>query len=772
MTLQLGYADTFAKLVESGFPLQHIVEVDLDNTKESGTIKKDVASKFPFVITRKHEATLLRIMFASKITLKAAVDPTTLMLSPKMAGTLSPVVYVTIDNPLTHTAPLSSFNIVYRDIITTGSAASTVVKDVKNVTYLSTDIGFNELQSTLVSELLRRFFAKTLNLINSTVKTCAESPTMLFYGFPPFDTTQTLNMQHVISTALTSSQKTVKPTSSWHSVLFGTSVEKDVWKSVLDVLQDDGVKQTGTAKKQMVLSMSDSVNADSYDIGGPDIMLLTVEEIVTLLAKKVVTVPLYQREIAWKTADSAQFIGTMLTSPENVITDFITIGVVGDVDGKFVSDPDKADEVGGSQMLLNGLQRVNAIISFMNNEFAITPDNLTFVSEEAKSQIRLFMQADGMQSTIRYNQLSAADKRYFLSRKLPVCVRYGSNTNLSLYFVFLNKGKPLMPNESLFTPALFGMYFEPLKTLISTNPYLNEIFKPSAKNNKSTRHVEFGTLCLLCALHDVYTGSPIRDFTALSAVLSTKQSDTEVSDTIAFIENLLNFVFEVDMDNRHFVNPHFKFNVLYRMQSPVTGQITSKPVFFIRFAAVLHKVLHAYSEATGTNISAAWSTSLPWLYEQRSKMADIVSSVVCNQIKDTNLHIVDPSLPKESLSDIERDALLALPNVNIPIETAEQYELFLEHLSPTPIPSFSSYMPYTHINGSLVFEPDVAVTVAAEMSDMMSLYSYGSVDERNCLALLQNVFAKVSVNTNGVLVHTALDVYLTWFLFNILKNNK
>jgi len=530
-------------------------------------------------------------------------------------------------------------------------------------------------------------------------------------------------------------------------------------------------KKAKKAPASKVLSSSMPCASLGGVLSEPYVVTITVGDFVDKINKGIIEVPLWQRGVVWKAVDNETFIADILQTPPGApfTTNFFTCGIIGEDKG----EPDLANITGkGELILIDGLQRSVPLRAYLADKLSIPIQAFHWLS--GADQERLEMDAGAINvSTLRLSNLHQDDIDKFLETKLYLVVRYGDPIRLAHLFSSLNRGKPLLSSEQLFSPFMFGERpYEMLQRLASTNTLLRAVFSASGRvtggeaTQQERQAVERGLLNLCAVMIGCYTGTPGIDYLKTAAYMKANDNAEAVERIETLITGLLSYVLEegIAADDKEFSSIGVD-NIMYRMQSAASGRYTAKPVWFLHNADNLIRIVTAYAAATGTPLKIENANKIyEWLVPQRATMAKILTGIKNNRVPDTKTPIV------MSGTGVTDEAILQMPRITLPVMSEDVMSRFIIEYGLYNL----GERHYTHefiANGftdPAMFEPVAAGETLESIRDALADIHAGR--ETTELAVLADIFTKVSRNTNGPLVHRALSTYLPLFVFGIVIN--
>jgi len=554
-----------------------------------------------------------------------------------------------------------------------------------------------------------------------------------------------------------------------------TTETKTVPLKIVNPAKDKKTTTPPTAKKQ-VQRKTLSIAIPNANLGGdlsdPYLVTITIKDYIQMIVDGIIEVPLYQRGKVWKAADNETLIADILQTPSGApfTTNFLTCGIAGEDKG----DPDIANiKDKGGMLQIDGLQRSVALRLFIEDKLSVPIQSFHWLT--GADQERLEMAAGTLQvRNIRMSNLLEEDKEKFLSTKLHMVVRYGHTIRLAHLFASLNRGRPLLTSEQLFSPFMFGERpYEMLQRLATSNVLLRAVFSASGRvaggeaTQQERQSVERGLLNLCAIMIGCYSGTPGIDYLKTAAYMKANDNDETVERIETLITGLLSFVLEggVDAEEKEFSTIGVD-NILYRMASPVSGRYTAKPVLFLHIAETFIKVVTAYATAKGIPLKLENADKIyEWLLPQRATIAQVITGIKQNKVPGTKVPIVMAS------TGVADAAIVEMPHVALPEMTEEEMSHFaIEYGLYNTGERYYTYefMANGFLDPTLQSDYDAAgETLEAIREALSELHSGREATE---LTVLSDLYSKVSRNTNGPLVHRALSIYLPLFLFGIVVN--
>jgi len=508
------------------------------------------------------------------------------------------------------------------------------------------------------------------------------------------------------------------------------------------------------------------------DLSGPYVVTVTIGRFVEMITKGIIEVPLYQRGIVWKATDNETFIADILQTPPGApfTTNFFTCGIEGDDKGE--PDIENITEE-GALILTDGLQRSVPLRLFVEDKLSIPIQAFHWLTGVDQERLEIAAGTLGVRN-IRMSNLQQEDVDKFLSTKLFMVIRYGHSIRLAHLFAALNRGKPLLASEQLFSPFMFGERpYEMLQRLASTNALLRAVFSASGRvtggeaTQQERQAVERGLLNLCAVMIGCYSGTPGIDYLKTAAYMKANDTEESVERFETLITGLLSFILEegVAADEREFTTIGVD-NIMYRMQSSVSGRYTPKPVWLLHIADVLIRVVTAHASAKGIPLKLENATKIyEWLVPQRATMAKVLAGIRHNKVPDSKTPIVMAS------TGVSDEAILQMPRVSLPTMTEDEMSRFIiEYGLYNTGERFYTYefLSNGFTDPSIINDPSAAGETLEEIRNALEALHAGR--EATELAVLADIYTKVSRNTNGPLVHKTLSIYLQLFLFGIVAN--
>jgi len=279
--------------------------------------------------------------------------------------------------------------------------------------------------------------------------------------------------------------------------------------------------------------------------------------------------------------------------------------------------------------------------------------------------------------------------------------------------------------------------------------------------------VERGLLNLCAVMIGCYSGTPGIDYLKTAAYMKANDTEESVERFETLITGLLSFILEegVAADEREFttIGVH---NIMYRMQSSVSGRYTPKPVWLLHIADVLIRVVTAHASAKGIPLKLENATKIyEWLVPQRATMAKVLAGIRHNKVPDSKTPIVMAS------TGVSDEAILQMPRVSLPTMTEDEMSRFIiEYGLYNTGERFYTYefLSNGFTDPSIINDPSAAGETLEEIRNALEALHAGR--EATELAVLADIYTKVSRNTNGPLVQKTLSIYLQLFLFGIVAN--
>jgi len=534
-------------------------------------------------------------------------------------------------------------------------------------------------------------------------------------------------------------------------------------------------------------------------LSAPVVRSLTIAELLQMLEDGSLIVPDFQRHFVWKATDMRQFIVDILASNgDEFVTDFFTIGVE-------VESRDEAglgylehtvDSDSSMKLLINGLQRLSTAQSFVNNTLALPPESFGTVMgdveiHQLKQLLEDLKQGGGSKGVarIKFNTLPTYMQERFLGTKMPVVFRAGDHIALGGLFTRLNLGKPLLTSQKMFSPATFGAWFGVLKKFIIDSKLFGMTFPAPSKTASPERIAavsEAKLLNMVASYFGTFSGEPSADMTAIVAKLLRNNTEDDAEMFVSIMNNMLDYVFEVDCDTQVFnevVTKNDKVLSMNRWCMATPGWY--RWVMFVRFSTAFITVLKNFAETSGGkyDITKSWKTEFPFIYEQREKVAACINAMVNNGVQTTwdsvskKLINSTPSKGQSTGQRVLSDTFAThLKPLALPFNDEDHWKSFVDAMelpaysisdsasTDFPLDDYATYVM------SVAEDTDTSVleTIASVKLNEFSYRFITGGNEDTCLRIMQDIPTNVGEHTNGSAVHIALHRYFNLVVFGLV----
>ncbi len=736
-------------LLENGVDIPVKYSITLNMLGKS--INLPVNRQYPnFNIMKSVDEQLLLLLFAEEIEMYIPFVRETGMVSPEKTDSDHRLL-ISIGNPLYCIGDKKSdFKI---EIFRQNTDASKVTFDCIGINnFHQNSEAYDEMTASVVADVMVKFLTGLLKTLKALSAKAKKEETNFFYGFSPLIATDAKFSIISEITKLVLELTKEKRDFDWVSYMEGS--ETVLVKSKVNTTSSPKKR----SKKHKMLGSDIPKEVEEGKLSSPEFQEWEIGKLVEAWKEGIVTLPAYQRTSAWKLADNRKLIASILRTEGLLVTDFITLGVENeDLDFEETSP---INLEGKNILLINGFQRLTAILLYLSNSYAVDVSSFTGLAEDAQETLAVKMKDSG---GVRFDQLSDKDKEAFLKVKLPICLREGTSRCLSKLFIYLNRGKPLLASESLLNPVLFKQYFNAIKHLAESNTALKSMCTGTLRGKTAEgihKATESILLSILAAINGCYSGSPEKDLTSLSSIVLAEKNDVNVYKFISFVENFVDFVQEKDVEVKYFKGEFEEANIMYKMASPRSGTISIKPVYFVRLAEVFYRVLDAFAKATGRDFCSGWRLEFPWLYSNRETISKTLNSMVKGEF-------VAPYIEGQKYNPLTRDLLMGDNIVKLPFDDDLQWKEFLSYINEGM--EWEAVENSQSQSLSLVYN-DTGLSEESydELVALLSLKVLED-DEKHSYHMLSNMFDVVSNNTNRKSTHKALTVFMFLFLFGIIS---
>ncbi len=736
-------------LLENGVDIPVKYSITLNMLGKS--INLPVNRQYPnFNIIKSVDEQLLLLLFAEEIEMYIPFVRETGMVSPEKTDSDHRLL-ISIGNPLYCIGDKKSdFKI---EIFRQNTDASKVTFDCIGINnFHQNSEAYDEMTASVVADVMVKFLTGLLKTLKALSAKAKKEETNFFYGFSPLIATDAKFSIISEITKLVLELTKEKRDFDWVSYMEGS--ETVLVKSKVNTTSSPKKR----SKKHKMLGSDIPKEVEEGKLSSPEFQEWEIGKLVEAWKEGIVTLPAYQRTSAWKLADNRKLIASILRTEGLLVTDFITLGVENeDLDFEETSP---INLEGKNILLINGFQRLTAILLYLSNSYAVDVSSFTGLAEDAQETLAVKMKDSG---GVRFDQLSDKDKEAFLKVKLPICLREGTSRCLSKLFIYLNRGKPLLASESLLNPVLFKQYFNAIKHLAESNTALKSMCTGTLRGKTAEgihKATESILLSILAAINGCYSGSPEKDLTSLSSIVLAEKNDVNVYKFISFVENFVDFVQEKDVEVKYFKGEFEEANIMYKMASPRSGTISIKPVYFVRLAEVFYRVLDAFAKATGRDFCSGWRLEFPWLYSNRETISKTLNSMVKGEF-------VAPYIEGQKYNPLTRDLLMGDNIVKLPFDDDLQWKEFLSYINEGM--EWGAVENSQSQSLSLVYN-DTGLSEESydELVALLSLKVLED-DEKHSYHMLSNMFDVVSNNTNRKSTHKALTVFMFLFLFGIIS---
>jgi hypothetical protein len=509
---------------------------------------------------------------------------------------------------------------------------------------------------------------------------------------------------------------------------------------------------------------------------------ITVMELIRLHRDRKLIVPDFQRKAtAWSVDDKRSFITDLITLPNGFYdTSPTTIGIEADETKFDQFEYEKGDVLGMfNSILVDGLQRLTAILDFVTGVFGLKQSMFTSLGEEETAKLEIQCKASGVNSVqgIRFHQMSKDTQERFLNTHLLLSIRVGDMVALSKLFSQMNLGKPLLANEIAVSPFNLSPHWFGLIKDLSNDPALRSIRSGKVKSDEDSVSTATEELILkiLSAFAGSFTNTGKQDYFAAAAAYRKMASTQNVSRMNGLLRNLLDFLLETQVEEKFSET----MGAVYVLSSGDSSS-SVKPLFFIYLVTVIGRVVSAYCKVKGIEVAAEWAVmpELEWLFEQRKVIWDVRDIMAKGHVKAAGQPL---GIRVATSAAIEHAALPHIPFFKIPFDSAAQWVEFYMHLYEVEDAVGMAEAPKLATLGLsdedlMVFlsEGFAAEKFSADDVDELSKTIVESImfqfksNETTVATIYRNLFSRISKSTNGVALHTALQMMLMWNLFHII----